>query len=101
MNVKMILATATLTTSLLFPNAVYATAGVVTETKEEEVAVECVSGDVFCFEDDTFPWYNGDVVALLMSDNGTPEIEDDEILCHKYVGTAMDFFNIFLNSVEE
>lgn len=102
MNAKMILATATLTTSLLFPNAVYPATGVVTNVTENEiVSVERTDGHVYEFQDTEFPWWDGDICTLLMSDNGTPEPEDDKILCHIFSGTVMDMIDIYANSMEK
>lgn len=31
-------------------------------------------------------WFEGDIAALVMFDNGTPEIEDDEVVTASYCG---------------
>ena len=97
-----ILATAITTGSLLFPNAVYPAVGIVTEVNStssaREVYVKCVDGFAHDFEDVDFPWWEGDICAMLVSDNGTVDKADDEVMMTKYVGSIMDFIDIFANA---
>lgn len=53
--------------------------------KADEVTVECFNGNRFVFYgiDD---WTEGDICSMLMYDNGTPIVYDDEIMSVKYSG---------------
>ena len=54
----------------------------------DTVIVEDYSGNLWAFtgaED----WMEGDCVSLVMSDAGTPEITDDEILSVRYSGWTL------------
>lgn len=71
------------------PNiSLYATTFVVTETRETNdlvILTDLTSGHQYAFtgiED----WERGNVVACVMSDNGTTNIYDDQILTVKYDG---------------
>ena len=53
--------------------------------KADEVTVECFNGNLFVFKG-TEDWAEGDICSMLMYDNGTPIVYDDEILSVKYSG---------------
>ena len=52
---------------------------------EDTVLVECSNGNVFAFQG-VEDWEEDDVCSMLMSDNGTENVEDDIILDVKYAG---------------
>ena len=65
----------------------YPDAGVVTKVdhKTDTVEVTMLNGNIFAFygsED----WWNGDIVAMILSDNGTETVIDDAIINVKYSG---------------
>ena len=66
----------------LYPNALY-----VAETNKEEnyVAAVSITGNAFKFSgvDD---WMIGDVVAVIMDDKGTENVDDDVIIKKRYAG---------------
>lgn len=51
----------------------------------DEVVVECFNGNLFSFYG-TEDWAEGDICSMLMNDNGTPTVTDDEIVSVKYSG---------------
>ena len=65
----------------------YAETAVVTEIdySTDEVVVECFNGNLFSFYG-TDDWAEGDICSMLMNDNGTPTVTDDEIVSVKYSG---------------
>ena len=73
----------------------YAETGIIVETdaKQDLVTVECVNGNLFSFygiED----YEEGDLVGMLMSNNGTGTVYDDVILSTNYVGSVEQFDRI-------
>ena len=87
----------------------YATEGlypqtyIVTEVSEETdngfylVTVESCTGFLYQFYSEDEDWLPGDLVACIMSDNGTENITDDEILSTRYAGIAEWFMEIYPN----
>ena len=66
----------------------YANTGRVMAVGTDTVIVEDYSGNLWAFygcED----WQEGDCVSLVMSDNATEEIYDDEILSVRYSGWTL------------
>jgi hypothetical protein len=60
---------------------------IVTEVNQEEDTITLTTATGYDYiwtgsED----WQEGDQVAAIMNDNGTPSILDDSIICIKYVG---------------
>lgn len=55
------------------------------DCKADEVTVECFNGNLFVFKG-TDDWDTNDICSMLMYDNGTPIVYDDEILSVKYSG---------------
>ena len=55
------------------------------DDKADEVTVECFNGNQFVFKG-TDDWDTNDICSMLMYDNGTPIVYDDEILSVKYSG---------------
>lgn len=69
----------------------YPDCGVIIGTDENKdlVTIQMQNGNMFDFygiED----YFIGDLVAVIMNDNGTPEVYDDEIISTKYVGWIED-----------
>lgn len=65
--------------------AVYPAAMTVTEIRGDVVTLETATGHAYQItgaED----WTRGDVAALIMDDNSTPEITDDRIIDARYSG---------------
>ena len=72
---------------------VYALSMAVVEVDEKCNVVTCVdtSGNEWAF-DDVADWHRGDLVSAIMSDMGTLQIYDDEIISVKYDGIIHDTF---------
>lgn len=66
---------------------IYPETAIVTELDyaTDTVTVECFNGNLFSFYG-TEDWAEGDICSMLMNDNGTPIVYDDEILSVKYSG---------------
>lgn len=64
----------------------YADTFLVTDVCNEYVSCIDYSGECYCFTTDPGDWSVGDLVGVIMYDNGTQSIYDDEILSAKYVG---------------
>ncbi len=45
-----------------------------------------MTGNEFSFYSDSSDWMRRDIVSLILDNNGTPEVEDDQILGAKYSG---------------
>ena len=74
---------------ILHTGALYPMTGIVVEVNYDEdiVAVEDFNGNIWEFygcED----WAEGDIASMLMYDNGTEIIYDDEIVSVRYCGYA-------------
>lgn len=65
----------------------YPTCGTVTEINREngKVVVKDFNGNLWAFEGSE-DWIEGDICAMIMSDEGTPEIYDDVIVQVRYCG---------------
>lgn len=77
--------------------AVYPHMGEVTEVCHRangyEVTFTDGVGRQFSWLDDSGDWFNGDFVAVIMDDNGTPEtVYDDLVLNARYVGYVGMFY---------
>ena len=69
------------------PLTVYPSCGIVTEIEGDVVIYTESNGNSFSFlgaED----WMVGDIVAVIMSDCGTPEVTDDMVIQTQYCGYA-------------
>lgn len=75
----------------LKPNfRLYPETAVITDIQQDQVIVECANGNIFQFygaED----LETGDLVSMIMCDNATPVVYDDEIMTVKYAGTPAMF----------
>ena len=71
-------------------STLYPTAAVITDVTDNIVTIETAGGIAYQYEgagDDM----EGDIVALIMYNNGTPHsILDDVIISHRYSGFWMD-----------
>lgn len=98
---KMILATIATTTALVFPKAYYPETGLVSSVTGDVVTITCTDGNQYEFTESDFPYWKGDIVSVLFSDNGTPEREDDEIMLTQFAGTLPDYIDLFVEAMEE
>lgn len=57
-----------------------------TGPEEYTVTLRAANGNVFQFYTIDCDWFVNDLAAVLMDDNGTPEVCDDMILAAKYAG---------------
>lgn len=58
-----------------------------TETeKEYQITIEDFNGNEWVFISEDGDWVEGDIASVIMSDNRTEEIEDDQIIDVKYSG---------------
>lgn len=64
----------------------YPTCGIVTEISETEWTFTDFGGKKWPVKEDPEDWSEGDIVAAIMSDNGTPETNDDIIIQTRYSG---------------
>ena len=80
-------ATATITAQAQPKGALYPTCGIVTETDEttDTVTFTEPNGNRWSFEG-VEDWQEGDRIAVIMDDNGTEDIYDDEIVSVRYKG---------------
>lgn len=78
----------------------YPTAGVVTNIDGDTATVTRCSGFKYTIEaEDLLP---GDIIAMIMHDNYTPEtIADDKPILTRYVGTPSMFQEVFENAMYE
>lgn len=68
------------------PENLYAIHATVTEVNDDVITVTDFRGDEWSWYDTAEDWFVGDIAALVMYDNETPEIGDDMILTAKYDG---------------
>lgn len=80
-------ATATITAQAQTKGALYPTCGIVTETDDttDTVTFTEPNGNRWSFEG-VEDWCEGDKIAVIMDDNGTEDIYDDEIVSVRYKG---------------
>lgn len=83
------------TTQILYDKYRYPETGIIIETipEEDTAVVECANGNRFAFfgiED----YVKGDIVAMIMHNNGTAVVYDDEIIKTEYAGYTDLFLNI-------
>lgn len=89
---KFIIASAvTFITALLFskptlPHGFYPECGIVKEISNNEITVELFNGNLFSFYAEDGDWFVDDICSMIMYDNGTETIYDDEIVSVKYCG---------------
>lgn len=92
MNIQTIFAGIAALTMLTSPtytaNNLYALNTTVIDVDTTANLVTCVdfNGNEWQFTDTSEDWFEGDIAALVMFDNGTPEIEDDKIITATYCG---------------
>lgn len=74
-----------------FSSHIYPSCGIVVEVNYEEdyIVIEDFYGNAWIFEG-VEDWIEGDIVAVIMDDNGTEQIEDDIIIDIRYCGTMED-----------
>jgi len=69
----------------------YPLAALVTEVDGELITVTCQNGNEFQFDNDgREDWFVSDICSMIMSDNGTIEVYDDEIVNVRYSGYVCD-----------
>lgn len=54
--------------------------------KEYQLTLEDFNGNEWVYISEDGDWFEGDIVSLIMCDNGTEDIEDDIIIYTKYSG---------------
>lgn len=68
-------------------SCIYPKTAIVIEISGLCVKVEDYSGNDWVFESESYQWYEGDLVSMIMDDNGTPDNnEDDRIVTVSYGG---------------
>lgn len=99
----LILATGAYAKGHLVPEGLYPQTYIVTEVSEEPnngfylVTVESCTGFLYQFYSEDGDWATGDLCSCIMSNNGTENITDDEILSTRYAGIAEWFMEIYPN----
>ena len=78
------------------PRGFYAHMAIVTKVKPKrngtyKISAKDAADRKWSWLDDDGDWYKGDFAALLMYDNGTENVYDDQIVDARYVG-VMEFF---------
>ena len=71
-------------------NILYPDVGLITEISGDTVKILMQNGNVFEFTAEDGDWFEGDLAAVIMDNNGTEEIEDDKIIQVKYSGWITD-----------
>ena len=72
----------------------YPTAGVITAAGPDVAQVTTVSGHVYELTNTDADWFPGDAVALIMTDNATPECTDDTPVMARYIGGRDTFYHL-------
>ena len=68
-------------------NRQYPLSSVVKSIHDDTVTVETINGMLWSFTNDTEDWYEGDICAMIMDNNGTPDyMYDDIIVKTRYSG---------------
>ena len=65
---------------------VYPDCGVITKIRNGMVFITMQNGNVFRFADEAGDWCVGDLVAVMLNDNGTSKVSDDIVVRAKYSG---------------
>lgn len=65
---------------------VYPDCGVITKIRNDMVFITMQNGNVFRFADEAGDWCVGDLVAVMLNDNGTRKVSDDIVVRAKYSG---------------
>ena len=69
-----------------YSNHIYPLSTVVECVNGNEVTTKDFNGNLWTFTDDTEDWVKGDICSLIMHDNYTSIIYDDEIIKAQYSG---------------
>ncbi|MBO7734032.1 MAG: hypothetical protein J6S67_15825 [Methanobrevibacter sp.] len=74
---------------------IYPQTAVVTDVKRNDtITVKTFTGFEYSFSDEDGDWFEGDICAMIMDDNGTEDdITDDIILTERYTGWIDDWEN--------
>lgn len=77
-----------MTIMLLKANVVYSTTCIVVDLDYETnvITISTASGLLYEFDDVNEEYWFGDLVSVTFWNNGTENVTDDIILCHRYVG---------------
>ena len=76
-----------LSRSTLYPETGIITDVTQTDTGTYEIIFETSNGNIFSFYTDDCDLYVGDLISILMDNNGTEIVYNDTIIDHKYSGT--------------
>ena len=73
-------------------SGLYPETGVITNIVETsfgiyEITFETANGNMFSFYTDDYDIYVGEIISVLMDDNGTEVVYNDTIIKHTYSGT--------------
>jgi len=72
----------------------YPTAGVITAADTDTATVTTVHGHTYAITNTDCDYYIGDAVALIMTDNGTPDGADDAVIMARYIGGADALYHL-------
>lgn len=64
----------------------YADCGAILEEPGKDVIITMQNGNQFSFENVDGDWMKGDLVSAIFDDNGTENVEDDEIISYQFSG---------------
>lgn len=75
-----------------YGEGIYPTCGLVTDVDYDNLIIEVTeqNGNVFRFEVEDGDWFVNDLAAVLVKDNGTGNVDDDEVVYSRYVGWIDD-----------
>ena len=65
---------------------VYPDCGVIKKIRNGMVFITMQNGNTFKFADEAGDWCVGDLVAVMLNDNGTAKVSDDSVVRAKYSG---------------
>ena len=83
-----------LSRSTLYPETGIITEVIKTDVDTYEVVFEVANGNMFSFYTDDYDLYVGEIISVLMDNNGTEIVYNDKIIDYKYSGTIEMFGGI-------
>lgn len=78
-------------TAMVLDMGIYPKTAMVFDVDEDLVSCKDYCGNVWQFYSDAGDWKTGELVSLLMCDNGTRDISDDVILDVQYAGVTRNY----------
>ena len=92
------LAALTLIAGLIANGTIYPATAIITDTNSTTATLEMTNGHLYQVDKEDNE--KGDIISLIMFNNGTEDITDDIILTYRYSGTLEHFEMIELEQIE-